>query len=101
MCYAVTPAARLKLLRTPTASQAVERLCLNAARSWCRMDPLWNSLVIAGMDGSKPFLGSVNMIGVAFTDGHLATGEMPDSLRTASYNIESDGMFDAACLAMH
>ena len=39
-----------------------------------RMDPLWNSLIIAGLEGGKPFLGSVNMIGVAFSDDHLATG---------------------------
>ncbi|KAK9827805.1 hypothetical protein WJX74_003127 [Apatococcus lobatus] len=39
-----------------------------------KMDPLWNSLIIAGLEGGKPFLGSVNMIGVAFSDDHLATG---------------------------
>ena len=38
------------------------------------MDPLWNSLIIAGLEGGKAFLGSVNMIGVAFSDDHLATG---------------------------
>jgi hypothetical protein len=42
----------------------------------CRFDPLWNSLVIGGMkhDGT-PFLGTVGMIGTAYTDVHVATGE--------------------------
>ena len=41
-----------------------------------RFDPLWNSLVVGGTraDGS-PFLGTVSMIGTAFTDLHVATGE--------------------------
>ncbi len=40
-----------------------------------RFDPLWNSLVVGGVgaDG-KPFLGTVGMIGTAFTDDHVATG---------------------------
>lgn len=38
-------------------------------------DPLWNSLVLAGVDRKGvPFLGSVGMIGQAFTDSHVATG---------------------------
>lgn len=40
-----------------------------------RFDPLWNSLVVAGYYGGKPFLGSVGMIGTNFTDAHVATGE--------------------------
>ena len=49
---------------------ATERRCP------CRFDPLWNSLVIGGMkhDGT-PFLGTVGMIGTAYTDVHIATGE--------------------------
>lgn len=40
-----------------------------------RFDPLWNSLVVGGVkaDGT-PFLGTVGMIGTAFTDVHVATG---------------------------
>ena len=41
-----------------------------------RFDPLWNSLVIGGLkhDGT-PFLGTVGMIGTAYTDVHIATGK--------------------------
>ena len=41
-----------------------------------KMDPLWNSLVIGGLHPAtkKPFLGSVNMIGMAFEDDFIATG---------------------------
>lgn len=41
-----------------------------------KFDPLWNSLVVAGLDetSGKPFLGQVNMIGLAFEDDYLATG---------------------------
>lgn len=40
-----------------------------------KLDPLWNSLVVAGVgrDGSS-FLGMVNMIGTHYTDAHVATG---------------------------
>jgi 20S proteasome alpha/beta subunit len=46
----------------------------------CRFDPLWNSLVIGGIEDGKPFLGTVGMIGTCYSDVHIATGE-------ASYNI--------------
>lgn len=40
-----------------------------------KFDPLWNSLVVAGVspDGS-PFVGMVGMIGTHYTDNHAATG---------------------------
>ena len=40
----------------------------------CRMDPLWNSLVIGGLQDGKPFLGTVGMLGTHYTDQHIATG---------------------------
>ncbi|OQS04261.1 proteasome subunit beta [Thraustotheca clavata] len=39
-----------------------------------KFDPLWNTLLIAGMDKGEPFLGQVTMIGNAFTGNYLATG---------------------------
>ncbi|KAI7846152.1 hypothetical protein COHA_000322 [Chlorella ohadii] len=39
-----------------------------------KMDPLWNSLVVGGFYGGKPFLGTVGMIGTNYTDDHVATG---------------------------
>ena len=40
-----------------------------------KFDPLWNSLVVAGLmkDGTQ-FLGTVGMIGQHYTDSHLAAG---------------------------
>jgi 20S proteasome subunit beta 7 len=39
-----------------------------------KMDPLWNSLVIAGWHADKPFLGTIGMIGTHYTDQTVATG---------------------------
>ena len=40
-----------------------------------RFDPLWNSLVVGGLDeAGKPFLGTIGMIGTAYSDDHVATG---------------------------
>ncbi len=42
-----------------------------------RFDPLWNSLVVGGIDHEgQPFLGTVGMIGTAYTDDHVATGAL-------------------------
>lgn len=40
-----------------------------------KMDPLWNSMLVAGLDASgKPYLGQVGMLGSSFTAPSLATG---------------------------
>lgn len=39
-----------------------------------KMDPLWNSLVVGGFYGGRPFLGTVGMIGTNYTDATVATG---------------------------
>jgi 20S proteasome subunit beta 7 len=40
-----------------------------------KFDPLWNQLLVAGLDSvQKPFLGSVDLRGTAFTSPSLATG---------------------------
>lgn len=41
----------------------------------CRMDPLWNNVVVAGLQDEKPFLGMISMLGVHFSDEHIATGD--------------------------
>ena len=43
------------------------------------MDPLWNSLVVGGLQTDKegqvkPFLGFIGMIGTHYEDAHIATG---------------------------
>ena len=37
-------------------------------------DPLWNSVVLAGIEAGKPFLGCVDMLGSSFVDSTVATG---------------------------
>jgi len=39
-----------------------------------KFDPLWTTLIVGGIQDGKPFLGYVNMIGVAFTERAIATG---------------------------
>lgn len=39
-----------------------------------KFDPLWNSVVIGGVKDGRSYLGTVNMIGVHYSDSHLATG---------------------------
>lgn len=41
----------------------------------CRFDPLWNSLIVAGLESDgKKFIGMVSMIGVQYTDSCVCTG---------------------------
>jgi len=37
-------------------------------------DPLWNTIVVGGMQDGKPFLGCVDMIGTAWQEDVIATG---------------------------
>merc|ERR1712012_922230 len=39
-----------------------------------KFDPLWNSIIVGGMQDGKPFLGCVDYIGTAFTENAIATG---------------------------
>mmetsp|Transcript_65335 Transcript_65335/g.147400 ORF Transcript_65335/g.147400 Transcript_65335/m.147400 type:complete len:251 (+) Transcript_65335:87-839(+) len=39
-----------------------------------KMNPLWNNILVAGYKDGKSFLGSVDLIGTAYTDDFLATG---------------------------
>lgn len=54
-----------------------------ALMTWCtrvlynrrtKFNPLWNRLVIAGMQNTKPFLGCVDMLGNAYENDCIATG---------------------------
>lgn len=39
-----------------------------------KFDPLWNSLVVAGVKNGRSFLGTVGMIGQHYEDSHIAAG---------------------------
>ena len=53
-----------------------------------RMDPLWNSLVVGGLQDGKPFLGTITMLGVHYSDDHIATGSsLRRTKRQHAYSI--------------
>ena len=39
-----------------------------------RFNPLWNTILVGGIQKDKPFLGCVDMIGTAWTEDIIATG---------------------------
>ncbi|XP_012289178.1 proteasome subunit beta type-4 [Orussus abietinus] len=39
-----------------------------------KFDPFWNNFIIAGLENGKPFLGTVDKLGTAYTDPIIATG---------------------------
>ncbi|GAA5918834.1 hypothetical protein JCM1841_002762 [Sporobolomyces salmonicolor] len=39
-----------------------------------KFDPLWNAMLVAGMDKDEPFLAYVDLLGVTYTAPSLATG---------------------------
>ncbi|XP_065207722.1 proteasome subunit beta type-4 [Planococcus citri] len=39
-----------------------------------KVDPLWNNIIVGGIQEGKPFLGSVDKLGTAFEDKIIATG---------------------------
>ena len=39
-----------------------------------KFDPLWNTILVGGMQKDKPFLGCVDMIGTAWKEDIIATG---------------------------
>lgn len=43
-----------------------------------RFDPLWTTVLVAGVQDVGPFLGLVNYIGTAFTEECVATGMAAD-----------------------
>ncbi|KAK6618852.1 hypothetical protein RUM43_013243 [Polyplax serrata] len=60
-----------------------------------QLDPLWNNYVIGGIQDGQPFLGTVDKLGTAFVDNHVATGfgaylAIP-IMRAAMENAEKSG----------
>lgn len=52
------------ILDTPQVFSYLSRVMYNRRN---KFDPLWNSLVVAGCDGGKPFLGQVGGISMKLT----------------------------------
>lgn len=62
-----------------------------------KMDPLWNSLVVAGVDSTsgEAFLGTVSMLGVQYSDSHVATGFGAHLARPLFREKQHDDMSEA------
>eukprot|EP00475_Leptophrys_vorax_P044013 TRINITY_DN8665_c0_g1_i1.p2 TRINITY_DN8665_c0_g1~~TRINITY_DN8665_c0_g1_i1.p2 ORF type:complete len:294 (+),score=15.36 TRINITY_DN8665_c0_g1_i1:90-971(+) len=65
-----------------------------------KFDPLWNSLVVGGIDNGKPFLGFVSMIGVHFMDDHIATGYGAHLVRPLMRSEQRNDMDEAAAVRL-
>ena len=57
---------------------------------------MWNSIVIAGLQDEKPFLGTISMLGVHFSDDNIATGRLRTTTSPTLYN---DDVHDAGRLS--
>lgn len=57
---------------SPQSIFAFLRMLLYHRRN--KFDPLWNTLVVAGYNADKPFLGYVDKIGSAYEDDSITTG---------------------------
>lgn len=67
-----------------------------------QFDPLWNSMVIAGVDQAtgESFLGTTSMIGVAYSDSHVATGFGNHLARPLFRNEQRDDMSESEARAL-
>ncbi|KAL1132654.1 hypothetical protein AAG570_010606 [Ranatra chinensis] len=60
-----------------------------------KLNPLWNSIVVAGFDDGKPFLGAIDKLGLGYKDQCIANGfgsylAVP-LMREAVESAEKDG----------
>ncbi|XP_023726239.1 proteasome subunit beta type-4 [Cryptotermes secundus] len=39
-----------------------------------KFDPFWNNFIVGGLQDDEPFLGTVDKLGTAYVDRHIATG---------------------------
>lgn len=57
-----------------------------------KMNPLWNHLIIAGMEGDEPILGSIDIYGSHYKDNTLATGYGAYIVRPILRNAYREGL---------
>ena len=65
-----------------------------------KFDPLWNSLVVAGMKNGESFLGTVGMIGQHYADSHVAAGFGNHMARPLFREKHTDDMSEAEARAL-
>merc|ERR1719478_785086 len=59
---------------TLTPPEIFSYLCRVMYNRRTKMDPYWNSLLVAGFKDGEAFLGSVGSLGISYTDSHAACG---------------------------
>jgi len=60
------------IIRTPKALYTWLSVVYYQRRS--KFNPLWNQLVVAGVQDGEPFLGTVDLLGTNYEDTNIATG---------------------------
>lgn len=65
-----------------------------------KFDPLWNTLVIGGMQEDKAYLGMVTMIGTHYTDSHVTTGFANSLARPLMRERQRDDMSEEEALQL-
>ncbi|KXZ44882.1 hypothetical protein GPECTOR_61g835 [Gonium pectorale] len=83
-----------------TPQEVYSYLCRVMYNRRNKFDPLWNSLVVGGVEkGGQSFLGMVGMIGTHYTDSHVTTGFANQLARPLFRERQSDDMSEED--AMH
>ena len=57
-----------------------------------KMDPLWNSIIIAGCRDGQSYLGTSDLYGSMYEDNFIATGLGAGARRTALGEVLVDGL---------
>lgn len=65
------------------------------------MNPLWNTVVVGGMQNGEPFLGVTDKIGVAYVENTIATGYGAHIALVRWRGKGADGMLPQACRRLH
>lgn len=65
-----------------------------------KFDPLWNTIVVGGLEDSKPFLGLVGMIGTHYTDSHVTSGFANQLARPLFRERQKDDMTEQEALEL-
>ncbi|PNH10226.1 Proteasome subunit beta type-4 [Tetrabaena socialis] len=83
-----------------TPQEVYSYLCRVMYNRRNKFDPLWNSLVVGGVQGGVPFLGMVGMIGTHYTDSHVTTGFANQLARPLFRERQHDDMSEEDALAL-
>jgi 20S proteasome subunit beta 7 len=79
-------------------------LCRSQYQRRSKMDPLWNSLVVAGWEGGaeggRGFLGTVDLLGVHYEDDTVATGFGNHLARPLFREVDTTQLWEAEAIKL-